>query len=76
MEKSLTFASMYISKAKKYRHLEDGSIEAYDYYRLTKEEQWWQGESSQLLGTVFGALKGFTKVERNELADMLTVMIE
>ena len=28
---------MYISKAKKYRQLEDGSIEVYDYYRLTKK---------------------------------------
>jgi hypothetical protein len=28
---------MYISKAKKYKQLEDGSIVAYDYYRLTKK---------------------------------------
>ena len=67
---------MYISKAKKYRQLEDGSIVAYDYYRLTKKYRDGNGNPRSCSVLCLGTLEGFTKAERNELADMLTVMIE
>ena len=67
---------MYISKAKKYRQLEDGSIVAYDYYRLTKKYRDGKGNPRSRSVLCLGTLEGFTKAERNELADMLTVMIE
>ena len=67
---------MYISKAKKYQQLEDGSIVAYDYYRLTKKYRDGNGNPRSCSVLCLGTLEGFTKAERNELADMLTVMIE
>ena len=67
---------MYISKAKKYKQLEDGSIVAYDYYRLTKKYRDGKGNPRSRSVLCLGTLDGFTKAERNELADMLTVMIE
>ena len=67
---------MYISKAKKYKQLEDGSIVAYDYYRLTKKYRDGKGNPRSRSVLCLGTLEGFTKAERNELADMLTVMIE
>ncbi len=67
---------MYITKAKKFRQLADGSIEAYDYYRLTKKYRDCKGIPRSRSVLCLGTLDGFTKAERNELADMLTVMIE
>ena len=67
---------MYISKAKKYRQQDDGTIVAYDYYRLTKKYRDGKGNPRSCSVLCLGALEGFTKAERNELADMLTVMIE
>ncbi len=67
---------MYISKAKKYKQLEDGSIVAYDYYRLTKKYRDGKGIPRSRSVLCLGTLDGFTKAERDELADMLTVMIE
>jgi transposase len=67
---------MYISKAKKFKQLADGRIVAYDYYRLTKKYRDDKGNPRSRSVLCLGALEGFTKAERNELADMLTVMIE
>ena len=67
---------MYISKTKKYRQLEDDSIVAYEYYSLTKKYRDSKGNSQRHSMLCLGALDGFTKAERNEVADMLTVMIE
>ncbi len=55
---------------------EDGSIVAYDYYRLTKKYRDGKGNPRSRSVLCLGTLEGFTKAERNELADMLTVMIE
>lgn len=70
------FAPMFITKAKKYREQEDGTIVAYDYYRLTKSYRDAKGASRKCSVLCLGTLDGFTQTERNELADMLTSMIE
>lgn len=67
---------MFISKAKKYHEEEDGTIVAYDYYRLTKSFRDAAGKKFNRSVLCLGMLDGFTKEERNELADMLTTMIE
>lgn len=67
---------MYISKAKKYRDQGDGTAKAYDYYRLTKSYVDSDGKTKHRSVLCLGELPDFTKEERDELADMLTVMIE
>lgn len=71
-----TFAAMYISTAKKYRKKEDGSIEAYDYYRLTRSYRDADGKTRKQSVLCLGTLDGFTATERGELADLLTRLIE
>lgn len=71
-----SFAVMYISKAKKYRETEDGTVKGYPYYRLTKSYRDANGNPRTRSVLCLGELEGFSKEERDELADMLTVMIE
>lgn len=67
---------MFITKSKKYHQREDGSIVAYPYYRLTKSFRDAAGVKRNRSVLCLGTLDGFTESERNELADLLTVMIE
>lgn len=67
---------MYISKAKKYHDRGDGTAIAYDYYRLTKSYTDREGKTKHRSVLCLGELPGFDKDERNELASMLTTMIE
>ncbi len=67
---------MYISKAKKYHDRGDGTAIAYDYYRLTKSYTDKEGKTKHRSVLCLGELPGFDKDERNELASMLTTMIE
>lgn len=67
---------MYISKAKKYHDRGDGTAIAYDYYRLTKSYTDKEGKTRHRSVLCLGELPGFDKDERNELASMLTTMIE
>ena len=71
-----TFAAMFITKARKFHKDDDGRYVAYDYYRLTKARLTPEGKKRNEHLLCLGALEGMTKAERNELADMLTVMIE
>ena len=66
---------MYITKARKYHKDTDGKYVAYDYYRLTRKryDQCGKGKVEHFC---LGRLDGLTKRDRDELADMLTVMIE
>jgi len=70
-----TFAGMYITKGRKYHKQADGSYTAYDYFRLTRKRYDASGKE-KTEHFCLGQLEGLTKSERNELADMLTVMIE
>ena len=67
---------MYISKAKKYRDRGDGTAIGYDYYRLTKSYTDKDGKTRHRSVLCLGELPGFSKAERDELARMLTTMIE
>ena len=67
---------MFITKAKKYHQQQDGTIVAYDYYRLSKSYRDAKGKACKRTVLCLGALEGLTKKDRNELADMLTCMIE
>ena len=67
---------MFITKARKFHKDDDGRYVAYDYYRLTKARLTPEGKKRNEHLLCLGALDGMTKAERNELADMLTVMIE
>ena len=71
-----TFAPMFITKARKFHKDDDGRYVAYDYYRLTKARLTPEGKKRNEHLLCLGPLEGMTKAERNELADMLTVMIE
>ena len=71
-----TFAPMFITKARKFHKDDDGKYTAYDYYRLTKARLTPDGKKRNEHLLCLGPLEGMTKAERNELADMLTVMIE
>ena len=66
---------MYITKGRKYHKQADGSYTAYDYFRLTRKRYDASGKEKPE-HFCLGQLEGLTKSERNELADMLTVMIE
>lgn len=67
---------MYISKARKFRDQGDGTAIGYDYYRLTKSYIDKDGKTRHRSVLCLGELPGFGKEERNELAAMLTTMIE
>ena len=68
--------NMFITKAKKYRQQDDGTILAYSYYRLTKSFRDSSGKIRKRNVLCLGELDGYSKGEREELADMLTEMIE
>ena len=68
--------TMFITKAKKYRQQDDGTILAYSYYRLTKSFRDSSGKIRKRNVLCLGELDGYSKGEREELADMLTEMIE
>ena len=62
-----TFATeMYISKAKKYRDLGDGTAIAYDYYRLTKSYIDKDGKTKHRSVLCLGELPDFDKAELDE----------
>ena len=67
---------MFITKARKFHKDDDVRYVAYDYYRLTKARLTPEGKNRNEHLLCLGTLDGMTKAERNELADMLTVMIE
>lgn len=67
---------MYISTAKKYRDQGDGTAIKYDYYRLTKSYIAQDGKTRHRSVLCLGELPSFNKEERNQLAAMLTTMIE
>lgn len=67
---------MFITKAKKYRQQDDGTILAYSYYRLTKSFRDSSGRIRKRNVLCLGDLDGYSKGERKELVDMLTEMIE
>jgi len=74
-EKVATFAAVFISKIPKYRQRPDGTIEKYDYYRLS--ESWRDAEGKIRKRTVvnLGELPGYTKSGRKELGSLLEEMI-
>lgn len=67
---------MYITKAKKYREMKDGTVIGYPYYRLNKSYRDADGSPRTRSVLCLGELADFSKKERDELADMLTCMIE
>lgn len=73
---SRTFAPMFIEKAKSFHEKKDGTIEKYEYYRLRKSYRDANDDTHHRTVLSLGRLDGFTNLERNELADILTVMIE
>ena len=73
--KCCTFAPMFITKARKYHKDTDGKFVAYDYFRLTRKRYDQYGKQ-QVDHFCLGQLEGLTMRDRDELADMLTVMIE
>ena len=66
---------MFISKIPKYRQRPDGTIEKYDYWRLS--ENWRDAEGKIRKRTVvnLGELPGYTKAGRKELGTLLEEMI-
>ena len=66
---------MFITKARKYHKDTDGKYVAYDYFRLTRKRYDRHGRQ-QVDHFCLGRLEGLAKRDRDELADMLTVMIE
>ena len=74
-KKVTTFATVFISKIPKYRQRPDGTIEKYDYWRLS--ENWRDAEGKIRKRTVvnLGELPGYTKAGRKELGGLLEEMI-
>ena len=66
---------MFISRIPKYRQRPDGTIEKYDYYRLS--ENWRDADGKIRKRTVvnLGELTGYTKAGRKELGALLEEMI-
>lgn len=71
-----TFAPMFVTKAKKFYQKQDGTITVTEYYRLTKSYRDAKGVKHNRSVLCMGTLDGFTARERDELADLLTSMIE
>ena len=74
-KKVTTFAAVFISRIPKYRQMPDGTIEKYDYYRLS--ENWRDADGKIRKRTVvsLGELSGYTKAGRKELGALLEEMI-
>ena len=66
---------MFISRIPKYRQRPDGTIEKYDYYRLS--DNWHDADGKIRKRTVvhLGELSGYTKAGREELGALLEEMI-
>ena len=67
---------MFITKVKKFRQDADGRYTGYTYYRLSRSYRDSQGRGRKEHVLCLGELPGLTKRDRDELADMLTEMIE
>ena len=67
---------MFIRKVDRFYRKQDGTVAAYDYYHLTKSYRDAKGKKHNRCVLGMGRLEEFTRGEREELADMLTVMIE
>ena len=67
---------MFIRKVDRFYRKQDGTVAAYDYYYLTKSYRDAKGKKHNRCVLGMGRLEDLTKRERDELADMLTVMIE
>ena len=67
---------MFITKVKKYRQDADGRYTGYTYYRLSKSRRTPDGCVRKEHVLCLGELPGLTKRDRDELADMLTEMVE
>ena len=74
-QKVTTFAAMFISRIPKYRQRPDGTIEKYDYFRLS--ENWRDADGKIRKRTVvnLGELTGYTKAGRKQLGSLLEEMI-
>jgi len=66
---------VFISKIPKYRQRPDGTIEKYDYYRLSENRRDAEGEIRKRTVVNLGELPGYTKAGRKELGSLLEEMI-
>lgn len=67
---------MFISQAKKFHQNADKTVSVYEYYRLMKAFRTPEGKPRKCAVLCLGTLDGFDRQERDELADILTSMIE
>lgn len=71
---------MFITYTKKWRKCEDRNDDnlfiGYKYYRLSEAYRDRDGRQRNRVVMGLGELAGFSKEERNGLADLLTAMIE
>ena len=74
--KRRTFAPMQITKKKSFIRQEDGTYLGHDVYRLTKSYRNSDGKECKTHVLYLGRLEGLTRSDRQELALMLTQMIE
>ena len=74
--KRRTFAPMQITKKKSFIRQEDGTYLGHDVYRLTKSYRNSDGKECKTHVLYLGRLEGLTRSDRQELASMLTQMIE
>ena len=74
-KKVATFAGVFISKIPKYRQMPDGTIEKYDYYRLSENWRAADGKIRKRTVVNLGELTGYTKAGRRELGALLEEMI-
>ena len=74
-QKVRTFAGMFISKIPKYRQRTDGTIEKYDYWRLSETSRNAEGKVRKHTVVNLGELPGYTKEGRKELGLLLEEMI-
>ena len=71
---------MFITHIKKWRNRKDGLDDnlyvGYTYYRLSEAFRDAEGRPCNRVVMGLGELTGLSKAERNELDDLLTVMID
>ena len=67
---------MQITKKKSFTRQEDGTYTGHDVYRLTKSYRDSEGRERKAHVLYLGRLDGLTRTDRQELASMLTEMIE
>ena len=70
-----TFAGLFISKIPKYRQRADGSIEKYDYWRLSETSRNAEGKVRKRTVVNLGELPGYTKEGRKRLGLLLEEMM-